>query len=76
MKSKPAYSYNPYTFEFCGIATAWESPLEPNVFYLPANSTFKKPEIQEGFIAKWDGKKWINKKISLQISTEILTDIK
>lgn len=37
------FSYNPESMEFVGIADAFESPLEPGVFLLPANSTEVAP---------------------------------
>lgn len=57
--SKPAYSFNPENGEYCGIATAWESPLEPGIFYLPGSSTFDKPDLKENYKYKWNDKKWI-----------------
>jgi hypothetical protein len=37
------FSYNPESMEFVGITDAFESPLEPGVFLLPANSTAVAP---------------------------------
>lgn len=50
------YSYHPNTKEFVDESEADESPLEPNVFLLPALSTFQKPpsNIPSGFVAIWN----------------------
>jgi hypothetical protein len=37
------YSYHPETLDFHGITDAFESPLEPDVFHHPANTTTIEP---------------------------------
>jgi hypothetical protein len=37
------YSFDPTSMEFVGVTDAFESPLEPGVFLLPANSTEVAP---------------------------------
>lgn len=64
---KIVYSFNPETMELIGSSIAYASPLEKNVFLLPAYSTEKVPVPEEGKITKWDGAQWFNKKIDLPI---------
>ncbi len=40
---KTAYSYDPATGEQAGESRAWQSPLEPGVYHLPANATYTAP---------------------------------
>lgn len=61
-KSKIVYSFNEFGY-FAGESTAWESPLEPDIYHLPSLSTEKKPVIKEGEIPKWNGEKWVYEKI-------------
>jgi hypothetical protein len=51
-----AFSYHYETFEYVGLTEAYESPLEPGVFPLPANATFVEPPAfnNETHICKWD----------------------
>ena len=54
-----AYSFDPVTGEYTGPTNAWESPLEPGVYSLPANSTLQEPPAaQEGKFRKWTGAEW------------------
>lgn len=56
---KPAYAWNPATFEFMGEAVAWESPLEPGTFHMPADTTEISPPARiEGKVAVWSGSTW------------------
>jgi hypothetical protein len=79
--SKIVYSYDKETGNYSGEATAWESPLEPGIYHIPACATEKKPEFQNGKITKWNGKKWILENIPLppepqKPSLEELKDLK
>ena len=52
-----------HTFDSAGLYVATieadESPLEPGVFLLPANSTTKEPPAaKEGKIPRWNGSSW------------------
>ncbi len=52
------YKYDE-TGRFTNESTADESPLEPGVFLIPAQSTtVAPPEVSEGFEAICDGKEW------------------
>ncbi|MEG1798594.1 MAG: hypothetical protein RR214_00265 [Synergistaceae bacterium] len=58
---KPAYTYNPTTGELTGETKAWESPLEPGIYHLPANATYTLPiAANEKEVACWDSatSKW------------------
>lgn len=56
---KNAYSFHPETGVFIGIDFAYESPLEPGVFLLPARATFVEPlQVTEGKQAVWKGDAW------------------
>ena len=56
---KEIYNYHPATGEFVGASYADESPLEPGVFLIPANSTeMKPPAPRAGFARIFDGEKW------------------
>ena len=59
MNYKDVYSYHPETGEYMGIAKAWESPLEPGVYHIPANATeVEPPEADEEHQAIWNGEAW------------------
>lgn len=45
MNQKKAYSYDFETGIFNGETVADESPLEPGIFHIPANSTMEKPPV-------------------------------
>lgn len=54
-----AYGYDPITGEYTGEVNAWESPLEPGVFMLPADATFEAPpEAEDGKYRAWNGSSW------------------
>jgi hypothetical protein len=56
---KDAYSFHPETGVFLGVGFAQESPLEPEVFLLPAGATFvQPPQVPEGKQAVWNGETW------------------
>jgi hypothetical protein len=64
MNKKNCYSFNPFTFEFTGQDIAYESPLEVNVFLLPANATFIEPNfnlLKDNQFFQWDNEEWIIK---------------
>lgn len=43
MVTKTVYNYDPDTGEYLGLETAYESPMEPGVYLLPAHSTETAP---------------------------------
>ena len=58
------YKFNPITKEYTGVEPAMLDPLESElqgkeIYLLPANATFEKPNLQEGFASVWNGK-WEN----------------
>lgn len=54
-----AYGYEPSTGDYTGEVNAWESPLEPGVFLLPANATFvEPPPFEGGKYRVWNGTDW------------------
>lgn len=56
MKSVVQLDINGY---FVGMTTADESPLEPGIYLMPANTIDAvEPIIPEGHLARWDGQ-WI-----------------
>ena len=58
MTHKTAYSYNKNK-EFVGECKAWESPLEKNVYHLPADATYEKPlKPKEDNKIIWNSKNW------------------
>lgn len=60
--SKVAYLFSPVTKEYVGEYSCQESPLEPGVFLMPANSTdVKVPKAAEGQVAVWAGDEWLLK---------------
>jgi hypothetical protein len=63
MTYKIAYSYNENQ-EFCGECQAWQSPLEKDVFLLPANATFIKPlPHKKNNKIIFNGESWIYKEL-------------
>ncbi len=58
------YKYDEKTKEYIGTEQALINPLESElqgkeVYLLPANATFEKPNLQDGFASIWNGK-WEN----------------
>ena len=58
------YKYDEQTKEYIGTEQALIDPLETElqgktIYLLPANATFEKPNLQEGFASVWNGK-WEN----------------
>ena len=58
------YKYDEQTKEYIGTEQALINPLESElqgkeIYLLPANATFEKPNLQEGFASVWNGK-WEN----------------
>ena len=63
MTHKIAYSYNENQ-EFIAECKAWKSPLEKDVFLLPANATFIKPlSLKKNNKIVFNGKNWIYKEL-------------
>lgn len=59
MNTKTVYNYNPETGEYLGLETAYESPLEPGVYLLPAHSTeAEPPEAGAGRVAVFADGAW------------------
>ncbi len=54
------YCYDADSFEYTGKDLADNSPLDPDEFLIPANSTaVKPPEVKKGKVLVFTGKKWI-----------------
>ena len=58
------YKYDEQTKEYVGTEQALIDPLETElqgkeIYLLPANATFEKPNLQDGFASVWNGK-WEN----------------
>ena len=58
------YKYDEKTKEYIGAEQALINPLESElqgktIYLLPANATFEKPNLQDGFASVWNGK-WEN----------------
>lgn len=57
-KTKTVYQYDKDGY-YIGPETAFESPLEPGVYPLPARCTeAEPPAVAEGSAAQWDGSRW------------------
>ena len=59
------YKYNEQTKEYIGTEQALIDPLESElqgktIYLLPANATFEKPNLQEGFASAFNGTQWEN----------------
>jgi hypothetical protein len=53
------YNYNPENGHFVGESFADESPLEPNVFLIPAHATeIAAPKATKGKVVVWNGNDW------------------
>jgi hypothetical protein len=54
------YNYDTFTGEYIGPSTADESPLEPGVFLIPANSTtIAPPASQDGKTVNFENGVWV-----------------
>lgn len=42
-----AYTYDPHTFEYLGIETIFESPLEQGTYLVPVNATLQHPTLPQ-----------------------------
>lgn len=63
-KKRTVYSYDPITKIFIGEDNAWESPLEPGVYLIPAHATeVAVPEIPNNKLAVWENDTWVIKDI-------------
>ena len=61
---------------YTGTVKAHKSPLEENVFLLPANSTDKIPELAENVSCRFIDGEWINEEIEEeQVETPSLLDL-
>lgn len=59
---------------FIGVETSYESPLEPNVFLIPAGCVeIEPPSFKEGQYAQWTGLKWVIKDIPVPTPEEVET---
>ena len=59
------YKYDEQTKEYIGTEQALIDPLETElqgkeIYLLPANATFEKPNLQEGYASVWNGTQWEN----------------
>lgn len=59
------YKYDEKTKEYIGTEQALINPLESElqgkeIYLLPANATFEKPNLQDGFASVWNGEQWEN----------------
>lgn len=59
------YKYDEKTKEYIGSEQALINPLESElqgktIYLLPANATFEKPNLQDGFASVWNGTQWEN----------------
>lgn len=59
------YRYDEQTKEYIGTEQALIDPLETElqgkeIYLLPANATFEKPNLQDGFANVWNGTQWEN----------------
>ena len=59
------YKYDEKTKEYIGTEQALIDPLETElqgktIYLLPANATFEKPNLQEGFASVFNGTQWEN----------------
>lgn len=59
------YKYDEQTKEYIGTEQALIDPLESElqgkeIYLLPANATFEKPNLQDGFASVWNGTQWEN----------------
>ena len=59
------YKYDEQTKEYIGTEQALINPLETElqgkeIYLLPANATFEKPNLQDGFASVWNGTQWEN----------------
>lgn len=59
MKELKVYGFNSESGEYTGEQVAFESPVEPGVYLLPANTTgFEPPKFKKNKVRVWDGQKW------------------
>lgn len=59
------YKYDEQTKEYIGTEQALIDPLETElqgkeIYLLPANATFEKPNLKDGFASVWNGTQWEN----------------
>lgn len=63
LKQIEVYHFDPSTFAYTAYGTAYESPLEPDVFHIPADSTEVAPPLEPpaGQWPVWAGGSWVLK---------------
>lgn len=57
------YNYHPETKEYLGESEARKSPLEKDVYLIPAYAVDFAPNLEEGKITYFENGQWINKSI-------------
>lgn len=66
------YKYHPNTGEYVGNDEADPSPLEKEVFLIPANATeVAPPEPKEGKFRKFNGKEWVYEDIPKEVEETV-----
>lgn len=72
---KTVYCFHPHTKEFAGTDTAYESPLEPGVYHLPANSTdIEPPEFKDKQIRVFKDGGWSYEQDPKHLPEEPMTE--
>jgi len=67
MSSKEVYSYHQESGIYTGKVLAYESPLEPGIYHIPALATEKNPPLlKDDELAYFINGKWQIKKFEIQ----------
>lgn len=73
MAIQTVYSFDPVTGEYTGETIAYESPLEPGVFHIPAYAVAEPPPAAgAGEVVVFDGARWVLQTIATPEPTEAL----